>query len=254
VVFFDVGQGDSALIRTEQNHHILIDGGYDETVLEKLGRELPFFDNTIDLVVLTHTHNDHVGGLFEVIERYEVKDIICTGSGEDSGVTERWQEILEEEGYRQARAGKSVSAEGFRLDVLYPAEELREDYVSDSNEISVMSRAVLNGDSFFFTGDAYTEQEQEVLFFEDMCEGSGEAWCLDLVLDSDILKVGHHGSRTSTSEEFLSRVSPSVAIISAGEDNHYGHPHREVVERLEEYEVEVLRTDRHGDIRIIVED
>ncbi len=251
VIFFDVGQGDAILIKTPQHHHILIDGGPGNIVLEKLGQELPFFYNSLDLVILTHPHDDHVAGLLEVVERYEVKDILCTGVLENTNVSRRWSEVIEEKGYRQARAGKRISANDFHIDILYPAEDLKGEHVKDLNEVSVVSRLVFKDDSFLFMGDAYAKQEAEVISFAEDCRD--EEWCSLFTLDSDVLKIGHHGSRTSTSEEFLYFVSPNVGVIMAGRDNRYGHPHKEVLEILESYGIIIKRTDKDGDIRIVSE-
>jgi len=252
VVFLDVGQGDAILIKTPQHHHILIDGGPGSTVLEKLGEEFPFFYNSLDLIILTHPHDDHVAGLIEVVKRYEVKDILCTGVREETGVSREWSRIIEEEGYRQARAGTRISANDFYIDILYPAENLAGKYVKDLNEVSVISRLVYKDSSFLFTGDAYKKQEREVIAFLQDCKE--EDWCSIFTLDSDVLKLGHHGSRTSTSKEFLQYVSPSAAVVMAGEGNRYGHPHREILEKLEKYGITVKRTDVDGDIRIVSED
>lgn len=249
VVFFDVGQGDAIFIRTPQKHHILIDGGPGDVVLEGLGREMPFFYNSIDLVILTHPHDDHVSGLLEVLDRYNVKTILCSGVSGSANVAQRWEEVIKERGYKQARAGQRIKANDFYIDILSPAENFVGEKVDDLNEVSVISRFVFKEEqSFLFTGDAYSDQEKEVLSYKEKCEEEEGTRCDVLSLKSDVLKVGHHGSRTSTSEEFLDAVSPKVAVVMAGKDNRYGHPHREVLERLEYYGVEIMRTDRDGDI------
>ena len=237
VVFFDVGQGDAVFIKTPQNHHILIDGGSGDVVLEKLEKELPFFYKSIDLVILSHAHDDHVAGLIEVVERYDVDNIICTGVLGSSAVSGRWRSIIEERGYHQARAGQIVSANNFYIETLYPVENLKDREVNDLNEASVISYLVFKDNHrFIFTGDAYKAQEREVVSSR---EGT---------IRADVLKVGHHGSRTSTSGDFLREVSPRVAVIMAGKDNRYGHPHRETLEKLEDFGVKIMRTDRDGDI------
>ncbi len=249
VVFFDVDQGDAIFIRTPQNHHILIDGGPGEVVLEGLGREMPFFYNSIDLVILTHPHDDHVSGLLEVLDRYNVETVLCSGVSGSANVAQRWEKAIRERGYIQARAGQRIKANDFHIDILFPAESFVGEKVDDLNEVSVISRLVFREEhSFLFTGDAYADQEREVLSYKKECEEEERAWCDVFSLESDVLKVGHHGSRTSTSEEFLDAVSPKVAVVMAGGDNRYGHPHREVVERLEDYGVEIMRTDRDGDV------
>lgn len=237
VVFFNVGQGDAIFIKTPQNHHILIDGGPGNVVLEKLEKELPFFYKSIDLIILSHPHDDHVAGLIEVVQRYDVDNIICTGVLGSSAVSRRWRSIIEERGYHQAVAGQVVSANNFYIETLYPVENLKDREVKDLNEASVISYLVFNDNHrFIFTGDAYKKQEREVISSREE------------TIKADVLKVGHHGSRTSTSEDFLKEVSPRVAVIMAGKDNRYGHPHREVLEKLEYFGIKTMRTDRDGDI------
>jgi competence protein ComEC len=237
VVFFDVGQGDAIFIRTPQNHHILIDGGPEDFVLEGLANEMPFFYNQIDLVILSHAHDDHVSGIIEVLKHHKVKDILCTGAVGDSAVSKKWKEIIKKRGYRQIRAGKKISAGDFYIEALYPLEDLRGVKVNDLNTVSGVFRLVFKDKhSFLFTGDAYKKQEKEVLaHFREKVE-------------ADVLKVGHHGSRTSTDKDFLKAVSPQVAVIMAGEDNRYGHPHREVVEKLQRFDIKVMKTSKDGDI------
>ncbi len=237
VVFFDVGQGDAIFIKTPQNHHILIDGGPGSVVLEGLGREMPFFYNTIDLVILTHPHDDHVSGIIEVLERYNVKDIICTGVIGTSAVSLRWSDIIEERGYRVATAQKRVVGNNFAINILYPLNSLQGVSVRDLNEASIISQLFYkNQYSFLFTGDAYKKQEEEVVSF------------FDGRLSADVLKVGHHGSRTSTSKLFLEALSPKIAVIMSGEGNRYGHPHQETLDVLDDFGITVLRTDKDGDI------
>ncbi len=255
IVFFDVGQGDAIFIKTPSNHHILIDGGPGDKVLEKLSEEKSFFNNSLDLVILTHSHYDHVSGLIEVLEHYEVEEIVCTGAFSEQKVSQKWKSIIREKGYRQARAGKRIRGEGFYMDILYPFESFKEEKVEDLNTISVVSRLVFeDGYTFLFTGDAYKQQEKEILSYKEKCselknkEVFFQKGCDLFSLDTDVLKVGHHGSRSSTSEEFLSIVSPGIAVIMAGENNPYDHPHGEVLEKLKRKGVIVKRTDKHGDV------
>jgi competence protein ComEC len=240
VVFFDVGQGDAIFIRTPQKHHILIDGGPGNVVLEKLEKELPFFYNTIDLVILSHSHEDHVSGLIEVLERYKVKDIVCTGVLGESSISRKWNEMINERGYKKARVGQKISANNFYITTLYPIENLEGEMTKDLNTASVINRFVFKDKhSFLFTGDSYITQEKEVIsFYKER----------DVSLNSDVLKIGHHGSKTSTSEEFLREVEPKVAVIMSGSENRYGHPHQETLDRLENFGIKIMRTDKDGDI------
>jgi competence protein ComEC len=249
VVFFDVGQGDAIFIKTPDNNHILIDGGPGRVVLDKLKQEMPFFYNKIDLVILSHAHYDHVSGIMEVIDIYDIENIICNGAYSSQQVSLEWKKIIQERGYIQARAGQRVVGKDFYIDTLYPAEDFSDEKVDDLNNTSVISRFVFNDEySFFFTGDTNAKQEKEVVFYEEKCEKEGGIRCDFFPIISDVLKVSHHGSKTSTADEFLESVSPRIAVIMAGEGNRHGHPHEEVLRKLEENGIKIKRTDQDGDI------
>jgi len=243
VNFFDVGQGDAIFIKDQKLHQVLIDGGPDSTVLEKLGKEIPFWDNTLDLIILTHPEKDHVSGLIEVLKRYKVENILWTGILRDTSEFKEWEKLIESEGAKIfiARSGQKIKWSRTVLDrfeVLYPFESLAGKEFKDSNNTSIVVKLIFGENSFLFTGDAYKSVER------DLIEKG-------IDVDSDILKVAHHGSKTSSSEEFIKAVSPQEAIISVGKDNKYGHPHREVLETLAKYGINILRTDLNGDIKII---
>lgn len=241
MAFFDVGQGDSAFVEAPEGYQILIDGGPDSAVLEKLAKIMPFWDRTIDLIVLTHPEADHLTGLLEVLERYEVKNILWTGVVRDTAEYREWRELILKEGaeIRIAKAGQSISlGDRAKIKVLHPFENWEGKEARDSNYTSLVLRLDFGDNSFLFTGDAYSFQEKEMIL-------------RGVALDSDVLKVGHHGSKTSSSEEFLEKVSPQFAVVSAGKGNSYGHPHSEVLERLEKYGIKISRTDLEGDIKII---
>ena len=242
VNFFDVGQGDAIFIKDQKLHQVLIDGGPDSTVLEKLGKEIPFWDNTLDLIILTHPEKDHVSGLIEVLKRYKVENILWTGVVRDTAEYKEWKKLIEEEGAKIfiAKAGQKIysSAKNFRAEILYPFESLEGKTLEDSNNTSIIIRLVFGENSFLFTGDAYQSAERELIQRE-------------INIDSDVLKVGHHGSKTSSSEEFIKKVSPEIAVIPTGKDNPYGHPHPEVLETLDKYGIRILRTDLNGDIKIL---
>ena len=239
VVFFDIGQGDSIFIETPWKHQILIDGGPSSKVLEKLAKEMPFWDRTIDLVILTHPEKDHVSGLIEVLKSYKVENILWTGVVTDSFQYKEWLKRLELEGaeIKIAKAGQKIRAGKVLLDILHPLENLENQKIKNLNNTSIVIRLSFFQNSFLFTGDIFQSREKKIIE-----QG--------IPLNSDVLKVGHHGSKTSTAEEFLKAVTPEIAVISVGE-NHYGHPHQEVLDRLAEAGAKLLRTDREGDIKII---
>ncbi len=253
VVFFDVGQGDAALIKTHLGHYILIDGGETSVILDKLRKEIPFYRNEIDLIILSHAHSDHLGGLMHVLESYDTPNILWNGVGGESALSKRWERELEEGGYnvKIARAGQRIKSEDFFIDILYPLENIEKESFNDLNLSSIVNRVVYKDKSFLFTGDAYKSNEIELVEMENFCKNEKkEGLCRIMALQSDVIKIGHHGSKTSTSEEFIQAVMPSVAIISSGEDNRYGHPHSETLEILEKHDIKILRTDVEKDIRI----
>ena len=240
VIFFDIGQGDSIFIETPGNYQILIDGGPANVILEKLGKEMDFWDRRIDLIILTHPEHDHIAGLIEVLKRYEVENIVWTGILRDTAEYKEWIRLIEDEdsNIKIVQAGQKIITPNLFFQILHPLENLKGQDVKNTNNTSIINRLVFNNISFLFLGDAYKSVERKLV-----SDG--------VYLDSDILKVGHHGSKTSTSKELLESVNPCMAVISAGKDNRYGHPHEQVLEILNDYGIRVLRTDEIGDIKII---
>lgn len=237
VVFFDVGQGDAIFIETPERFQVLIDGGPDLTVLEKLGKEMPFYDRTIDLIILTHPEHDHYFGLFEVLKRYKVENILWTGIIRDTAEYQEWMKLLEKEGaeIRIAEAGQKIIFQEDPLifmEILHPFENLTGKETKYTNDTSIVAELVFGDVSFLFTGDISKKIEKQ------------------LNVDSDILKVAHHGSKTSSCLEFIEAVSPDIAVISVGE-NRWNHPHPEVLANLNQFGIQVLITRELGDIKII---
>jgi len=243
VDFFDVGQGDAILLVTPQGHQILIDGGPDSTILEKLADDFPFWDNDIDLIVLTHPERDHMRGLIEVLNRYRVENILWTGIIRKTGDFKKWQKAIEKEGaeIKTAESGQKIiwsSDPNKFIEVLYPPENLAGQEIENSNDTSIVLHLFFDDISFLFTGDISEKAEKKLI------ENGSD-------IGSNVLKVAHHGSKYSTSGSFLKEVLPDLAVIQVGKDNPYGHPAQDVLNRLEKYDVRVLRTDQNGDIKII---
>ena len=226
VTFAAVGQGDAALITTPSGQNILVDGGPDPLAASRLmGEKTPFWDRSIELVALTHAHSDHVAGLTEALRRYEVKHIIEREVPYDTAPYQAWRQAVAEEGapVTQARPGLVlVFNDGVYVQVLGPPEELLRGTASDVDNASVVLRVVYGQVSFLLTGDIFGEAEAVLVE-----QGAP--------IDSDVLKAAHHGSRSSSSDDFLGRVSPLAAVISVGEDNSFGHPHQEAVSALLEH-------------------
>lgn len=238
VYFFDVGQGDSVFIRTPEGKDILIDGGPDATVLERLGETLPYWDRTIDLAILTHPHADHIQGLDDVLKNYQVGEVIETDMKTPTPEENYFNKLVASDGSIQEKAikGEKINIENdLDLQVLYPFTYQMEE--ENINDYSVVIKMIYKGRSFLFTGDATAEVEAQIL---------------DQNLDSDFLKVGHHGSRYSSSQKFIEAVSPAVSIISVGAGNSFGHPTQDTLNRLNAVGSRVLRTDKAGTVEVDV--
>ncbi len=241
VTFFDIGQGDAILIEAPNGNQILIDGGPGDRILAKLGGTLPFWDRSLDLVILTHPHADHVTGLVDVLERYDVGMVLETGVNHSIPEYAEWRELLKEKDVKviTAKSGQRVQfSESARLDILTPFENFAGASRPNVHDAMLVSRLAHGSTTVLLMGDAEKSLEYRLLY-------SGDD------LDADILKVGHHGSKTSSTVEFLAAVSPEIAVIQVGRKNRFGHPVEEVLERLEASGAKILRTDRDGDIRIL---
>ncbi|MEK9180702.1 MAG: ComEC/Rec2 family competence protein [Patescibacteria group bacterium] len=241
VSFYDIGQGDAAFITTYQGNQILIDGGPGSNVLEKMGREMPFYDREIDLIILSHPHADHLSGLIEVLKRYKVKKVLYTKVTHSSAVYKIFEDLVKEKNIETiiAAAGQKIILDDATvIKLLYPPQSLQGQLFDDLNESSIVARLVFGRSSFLFTGDAPKEEEREIL-------ASGQT------VAADVLKVGHHGSKNATSQEFLAAVGPEFAVISAGRDNRYGHPHAATLQALESAGAKVFRTDTDGDVKFV---
>ncbi|MDP3710543.1 MAG: ComEC/Rec2 family competence protein [bacterium] len=246
VTFFDIGQGDAALVEIPGGNQILIDGGPSSQILSKIGKTLPFWDRSIDLLILTHPHADHLDGLLEILKRYEIDMVIESGVDHSIPEYKEWQDLLEDKKTKViiAKAGQKVKlGRSTELQILSPFKNFTSQTVKNIHEAVVTARLKHNQNSILFMGDAEKSTEYRLLF-----ESLNSKF---LILDSSVLKVGHHGSKTSSAEEFLKAISPKYAIISAGRKNRYGHPHQEVLDRFEKLGIKIFRTDLVGDVHLI---
>jgi len=240
VVFLDVGQGDAIFIETPGGVQILVDGGPEGSVLlSELGRQAPFWDRSLDLVVLTHPDADHLTGLVPALERYGVRAVVARRVGHDSELVVAWEEVLADEGATLIRgeAGTRLElSDGVALDILHPGSELvMNGAEADTNDNSVVIRLTYGEVAFMLTGDVEARVERALV-------RSG------VYLHSTVLKAGHHGSKSSSIQAFLDAVDPQVAVIPVGEGNDFGHPAGEVLARLEG--MLVYRTDERGAVTI----
>ena len=234
VAIFDVGQGDAILIE-QGNNQILIDGGPSgQKVLEKMGLYMPFWDRKIEIIIATHPDQDHIAGLIEVMKNYEIGKIMDNGMSAESQVYKRFKEIIRQKNISEMEGKREMNIKlsgGAELKILWPREG---ENLKDSNGASIVTRLAYGESSFLFTGDLPSDQEMVLASQESN-------------LNSQVLKVAHHGSRYSTGAEFLDKINPEKAVISVGK-NSYGHPSQEVLDRLDKKGIKILRTDKIGDI------
>jgi len=236
VAFLDVGQGDATFIQSPSGRQVLIDGGSGRAVLRELGRVMPFYDRSIDIILATHPDRDHIGGLPEVLERFKVERVIEPGLASDTGVYKAFTESTSSEGASHvlARRGQVIDlGSGAYLRILFPDRDVTG---FESNTASVITQLVYGDTEFILTGDAPRTIEQYVALLEKK------------FLESDVLKIGHHGSRTSSATVFVGWVDPEYGIISAGCGNRYGHPHQEVLDTFAKFEIETFSTCDEGTI------
>lgn len=226
--FIDVGQGDSELLQLPDGQTMLIDAGGDvRNYIASLGIE------KIDYLVATHPHADHIAYMEEVIRDFDIGEVYMPRVSHTSKTFENMLLAIQEKGLKikTAKAGVNIlSADGLTIDIVAPAS----DSYDDLNNYSAVIQVTYKDTAMLFTGDAETLSENQIA----------------ADISADVLKVGHHGSSTSSSASFLNRVNPKIAVISCGEGNDYGHPHREVLQRLNKRNVEIYRTDEDGTIVI----
>ena len=223
VTLLDVGQGDAIFIQTPSGKQVLVDGGPSEAVLlSELGRQMPFWDRTLDMMVLSHPDADHITGLVPVLERYQVDTVIFREVEHDTEIYEYWQQLTqsEEATVYQGEAGLRITLDqGLEMIVLHPGAEPVKGTDTDVNNNSVVVRLVYGNVAVLLTGDIEAVVEQQLVR-----DGA--------MLASIVLKAAHHGSCTSTTQGFLEAVDPEVVVISVGANNDFGQPCEEVLERL----------------------
>lgn len=238
VAFLDIGQGDSIFIQAPNGVQMLVDGGRGAKVLGELSRLMPFGDKTIDVVIGTHPDADHIGGLVNIFENYEVENFIESGARSNSKVFQTLENKINEEKSNRmlGRAGTRIILDRNRniyFDILYPNQNVDN---WETNDASIIGKLVYGENSVMLSGDSPIKKELYLLNKDPE------------ILDVDILKLGHHGSRTSSGIPYLKATSPTLAIISAGLNNSYGHPHKEVLDKLKLLNIPYLATYQDGTI------
>jgi competence protein ComEC len=238
VAFLDVGQGDSILI-SQGSEQILIDGGKDgKLLLEKLGKYVPYWDRKIETVIETHPDSDHIGGLIDVLNLYQVDSVLETKMQNDSLTFKKLEDLIASKNIPKIEAKKDVNIKfpsGAVAEVLYPFRSVTDVNSKDTNMSSLVVKLTIGNNKFLFTGDLPTEQENELLKN-------------NINVSAQFLKVAHHGSKYASGNDFLEAVNPVDAIISVEKNNSYGHPNQEVLKRLLDHRINVLRTDEMGDV------
>jgi len=236
VAFLDIGQGDAIFIESPTGVQTLVDSGRNASVLRELGKVMPFQDRSIDVLVATHPDADHIGGFPAVLENYDVDTYIDTGAIADTGVFREVHKAVEEEGSTEILARRGMVLDmgaGVTLTILFPDRDVSH---SESNEGSIVAKLEYGDTTFILTGDSPQKIERYLVSLD------GD------YLDVDILKPGHHGSKTSSSDEFIKMTSPEYSVISAGKDNRYGHPNQETLDVLNKYKSKILATYEDGTV------
>jgi competence protein ComEC len=235
---FDVGQGDAMMLETPQGDQVLIDGGPDDSITQELSHVMSLNDKDIDLVIVSHNHADHLTGIVEVLKRYTVHKIWISGA---IHTTDTYRKFLEEIKKNQipteiVKAGTKVTFHDLAGIVLFPFEKQTGKLPDNQHDANIVTYWQFGQQSILAMGDAGIEHEQQLL-------------ARGLLRRVTILKVGHHGSATSTSAQLLAKTLPKIAVIQVGAHNRYGHPAPATLKRLTDLKIPILRTDQLGTIR-----
>ncbi len=236
VSFLDVGQGDSIFIKTPSGIKILMDAGKDNVVLTRLGDQLSFLEKDIDLVIGTHDDLDHIGGLPAVISKYNIGSVLLSLPESDSAANTEIIKVSKEKNIpiiKIENPKEILLEDGTKVEILFPVKDMNG---AESNDASIVTKITYGNISFLLTGDL---------------PQSGELFLVNTYgskIKSDILKLGHHGSDTSSHPKFLETVSPRAVVISSGKNNTFGHPHRSVIDLINKFGFQIFRTDEMGTI------
>lgn len=238
IYFLNVGQGDSEYIKLRDGQDILIDGGPDQKVLEELGKVMDFNDRRIDLVVLTHPHADHLTGLIDVANRFEIGQVWESGVVYPSKTYDKWQDLLKQKNIPDSFVSygqeKSFNNSATKFKVIYPLSTEKNLTIDNLNDSSVVTELDDGKFSSLFLGDS--EKTVQIKY-------------LDKLQQITVLKVGHHGSQNGTLEDLLKITRPAIAVIEVGK-NTYGHPAASILNLLKQYAIQIYRTDQNGTVEI----
>lgn len=244
VSFLDVGQGDSVFIRSPYGYNIVIDGGPNLNLTDSVESIMPAQEHSIDLLVLTHPHSDHLFGFMEMLERYKIKYVLLTGVDYKSSLYHYFKQQIADKGVKILLASDSHDIyfnDGLILDIIYPSAPSLNLEPDNVNDDSVMLRLVYADTKILLSGDAEIEEEKNVLLTSND-------------ISTNVLKAGHHGSRTSSTVEYLEAAHPEYAVISAGVNNQYHHPHPETLQKYDARGITTFRTDLLGTIEMVFDE
>lgn len=240
--FFDVGQGDSIFIKTPQNYQILIDGGPSEKVVWELSKAMPFYDRSLDLVISTHPHADHIDGLIEILKRYRVQKLLINEISYESPDYQEFLSLIERQKIPQEQflADAVINLQdGVLMESFWPKAQTDIFEILDVNRASMVFRLSYGNFSTLFTSDAELGEENPKL--------ASFGW-----QKVSILKIPHQGSKSGLTQEVLEKLQPDLAIITVG-PNRFGHPSLEILSLLQENKIKTLRTDENGTIEIVAD-
>lgn len=236
--FLNIGQGDGIYIEAPNGNQIMFDGGPDSSVLSELGRIMPWYDRSLDMLVVTNPDKDHYGGFIDVIKSYSVGGVVEPGTVSHTSTYKFFEDEIASHGIPKTivRRGMTIVLDrehGVYIEILFPDTDVSS---WSTNDGSIVARLVYGQTSVLLTGDSPQKIESYLI------EKDGAN------LRSTVLKIGHHGSRTSSSDEYVSVIRPEYAVISDGKNNRYGHPHKETLDTLNRHHIQILRTDQLGTI------
>lgn len=236
VAFLNVGQGDAAYIESPVHKQMIIDGGPNGALLSEIGKLMPWYDRYIDVIMVTNPDVDHYGGFIDLLKRYQVGLVIEAGTVGAAPSYKIFEDLIAQKNIKKisARRGQSIDlGGGAHFDILFPDRDISK---LSTNNGSTIGQLVYGGSTVMFTGDAPIDTEEYVVLLDSTR------------IKSDILKTGHHGSKTSASESFVAAVAPQYGVISAGLNNSYGHPHQETLDLFKKFNIKTLITFNLGTI------
>lgn len=263
IYFLNVGQGDAGLI-LKGNQQVLIDGGPDDSVLSEVGKVMPVYDRKIETIILTHPHADHLVGLNQILDRYEVDHIYYSGTNHDSNA---YKEFLDKAKQKNIRLSvpkiseEKVLFPDSKIIFLWPGDKYQNQTVENLNNTSEVVKFCYFSYCALFTGDIETDEQKMMIDYYSSRPSASEAEkstssqptaSNNIIFQSSILKLAHHGSTNGTNQLLLDAVKPKYGVLEVGLDNRYGHPHALVLDLLQKNNIQYSRTDRDRRIDFVL--